>query len=129
MFQSSKEIFPLPIISIHLREQECVDYRRLSIIIRKTLARALYILLKVETLQAVDVWGLRACRVHLYDVVMCDFLMPVMDSWTAFREYRKWGTSVDLVLASILLGLSARVKKKKDSERIAIGTNNFVQSP
>jgi hypothetical protein len=43
-----KEIFPLPIISIHLREQECVDYRRLSIIIRKTLARALYILLKVQ---------------------------------------------------------------------------------
>jgi CheY-like chemotaxis protein len=44
-----------------------------------------------DTVQAEDgLVGLNHLKGSVFDIVLCDFLMPVMDGMDCVREYRKW---------------------------------------
>jgi CheY-like chemotaxis protein len=100
-----------------------------SLIIRKTLARALSNL-GYETLQAVDgMEGLKRMQQSTFDVVMCDFLMPVMDGLDCVREYRKWERVNRPNFSQYIVGISAHASGKDSERGIAIGMNMYIPKP
>jgi CheY-like chemotaxis protein/GAF domain-containing protein len=100
-----------------------------SIVIRKTLARALS-KLGYETLQAVDgMEGLKRMQQSTYDLVMCDFLMPVMDGFDCVREYRRWERENRPGFSQYIAGISAHASGKDSERGIAIGMNMYIPKP
>lgn len=100
-----------------------------SLIIRKTLARALS-KLGYETLQAVDgMEGLKRMQQSTYDLVMCDFLMPVMDGLDCVREYREWERANRPGFSQYIVGFSAHASGKDSERGITIGMNIYIPKP
>ena len=61
-----------------------------SVVIRKSLSRALS-KLGFDVATAVNgLEGLKDLQSNVYDVVFCDFLMPVMDGLDCVQQYRDW---------------------------------------
>jgi CheY-like chemotaxis protein/GAF domain-containing protein len=100
-----------------------------SIVIRKTIARALS-KLGYETLQAADgMEGLQRMQQSTYDLVMCDFLMPVMDGFDCVREYRRWERENRPGFSQYIAGISAHASGKDSERGIAIGMNIYIPKP
>ena len=61
-----------------------------SITIRKSIERALVKMGFAVSLATNGLEGLECLQKSLFDVVLCDFLMPIMDGLDCVQQYRTW---------------------------------------
>lgn len=100
-----------------------------SVVVRKTLARALQ-KLGYEVSQAVDgMEGLKQLKKCVYDISLCDFLMPNMDGLDCVQQYRKWEEENRPSFRQYIVGISAHAGNKDISKGLEIGMNDFKPKP
>ncbi|CAB9531094.1 histidine kinase RcsC [Seminavis robusta] len=100
-----------------------------SMVVRKTLARALQKLGYIVT-QAVDgMEGLKELKKTVYDFSLCDFLMPNMDGLDCVQQYRKWEQDNRPSFRQYIVGISAHAGHKDITKGLEIGMNDFKPKP
>ncbi|GKY98632.1 hypothetical protein MPSEU_000819900 [Mayamaea pseudoterrestris] len=100
-----------------------------SVIMRKMLSRALE-QLGYETIQAADgLEGLKLMRKHRYDLVLLDFLMPVMDGLDCVRSYRAWEKEHRPGYIQLIYGMSAHASPNDIDRGIASGMTDYRPKP
>ena len=100
-----------------------------SQVVRKVLARALTCL-DYEVVQAEDgMGGLQCLQERSYDLVLCDFLMPVMDGMDCIREYRAWERKHRPDSHQYIVGMSAHASEKDVEAAFRLGMNVYKSKP
>jgi len=100
-----------------------------SVVVRKTLARALQ-KLGYEVSQAVDgMEGLRELKKTVFDLSLCDFLMPNMDGLDCVQQYRKWEEENRPSFRQYIVGISAHAAHNDVTKGLEIGMNDFKPKP
>jgi CheY-like chemotaxis protein len=100
-----------------------------SVVVRKTLARALQ-KLGYDVSQAVDgMEGLKELKQTVYDLSLCDFLMPNMDGLDCVQQYRKWEEENRPSFRQYIVGISAHAGHKDIEKGLEIGMNHFYAKP
>lgn len=100
-----------------------------SLVVRKNLARVLT-KLGFEVATAVNgMEGLRELKASLFDVVLCDFLMPVMDGLDCIQQYRQWEALNRPFFKQYIIGISAHASDKDVEQGFKIGMNGFRSKP
>ena len=100
-----------------------------STTVRKILGRALS-KLGYQVFEAVDgMEGLRELKVTLFDIVLCDFLMPVMDGLDCVQQYREWEVTNRQTFRQYIIGISAHASRKDIERGLKLGMNDFKPKP
>lgn len=100
-----------------------------STVVRKSLTRVLS-KLGYETAQAVDgMEGLKELQCSLFDVVFCDFLMPVMDGLDCVQQYRAWEAEHRPFFRQHIIGISAHAGENDIAKGIEAGMDDFRPKP
>jgi CheY-like chemotaxis protein/GAF domain-containing protein len=100
-----------------------------SIVVSKSLARVLT-RLGFEVTQAMNgMEGLKALKAALFDLVLCDFLMPVMDGLDCIQQYRQWEAVNRPYFTQYIVGMSAHASEKDVDQGLKIGMNEFRAKP
>ena len=100
-----------------------------SIVIRKSVGRALS-RLGYEVEHAVNgLEGLRLMQQHVYDVVLCDYLMPVMDGLDCVQQYRDWEEAHRPWFHQYIVGISAHASSSDVEKGMKAGMNAFRGKP
>ena len=100
-----------------------------SLVIRKTIARALT-KFGLEVTQAVNgMEGLKELQTSLFDLVLCDFLMPVMDGLDCIQQYRQWEAVNRPYFRQYIVGISAHASEKDVEQGIKVGMDEFRPKP
>jgi CheY-like chemotaxis protein len=101
-----------------------------STVVRKLLARTLS-QMGYETFQAANgMEGLRLMQARKFDLVLCDFLMPVMDGMDCVREYRQWEEEHRPVhQRQFICGMSAHASENDVERGLRLGMNTFKSKP
>jgi len=100
-----------------------------SIVIRKSLSRALSKLgFEVKTaMNGLD--GLKDLQTDVFDVVFCDFLMPVMDGLDCVQQYRDWEKIHRPWIHQYIVGISAHASANDMEKGLAAGMDDFKAKP
>lgn len=99
-------------------------------IIRKTLSRALSkhgydtVVLAVDGME-----GLQELKKELFDIVLCDFLMPVMDGLDCIKQYREWEQENRPHFNQPIIGMSAHANANDRGQGIDVGMDDFKAKP
>ena len=100
-----------------------------SVVVSKSLARVLT-KLGFEVTQAMNgMEGLKSLKAALFDLVLCDFLMPVMDGLDCIQQYRQWEVVNRPYFKQYIVGMSAHASEKDIEQGIKIGMNEFRSKP
>eukprot|EP01083_Nonionella_stella_P265369 898988_1 len=100
-----------------------------SVTIRKVFERAL-VSLGFEVRQAENgLVGLEEMKGTVYDIVLCDFLMPIMDGVDCIQHYREWERTHRKWFHQFVIGISAHADSEDAQRGIKVGMNKFVQKP
>ena len=100
-----------------------------SLVVRKSLARVLS-KLDFEVTQAVNgMEGLKELKESLFDLVLCDFLMPVMDGLDCIQQYRQWEKVNRPFFRQYIVGISAHANEKDIEQGFRVGMNDFRPKP
>uniref|UniRef100_A0A7S2Y7S2 Response regulatory domain-containing protein n=1 Tax=Entomoneis paludosa TaxID=265537 RepID=A0A7S2Y7S2_9STRA len=100
-----------------------------TLIVRKTLVRALE-RMGMSVTQAVNgSEGLDRMKAKLFDFVLCDFLMPVMDGIDCVRQYRDWEMKNRPDIKLYIVGISAHADANDGNKGISAGMNEFRPKP
>jgi CheY-like chemotaxis protein len=100
-----------------------------SLVVRKTIARALT-QLGFEVTQAVNgMEGLTELQASLFDLVLCDFLMPVMDGLDCIQQYRQWEAVNRPYFSQYIVGISAHASEKDMEQGLKVGMDEFRPKP
>lgn len=100
-----------------------------SMVVRKSLTRVLT-KLGFEAVQAVDgMEGLKELQCSLFDVVLCDFLMPVMDGLDCVQQYREWEKVHRPFFRQYIIGISAHANEKDVAKGLEVGMDDFKPKP
>lgn len=100
-----------------------------SMVVRKSLTRALT-KIGFEVTQAVDgMEGLRELQSVLFDVVLCDFLMPVMDGLDCVQQYREWEQNHRPYFKQYIIGISAHASGTDIDKGKEVGMDDFKPKP
>jgi len=100
-----------------------------STTVRKLLGRALS-KLGYQVFEAGDgMEGLRELKANLFDMVLCDFLMPVMDGLDCVQQYREWEVTNRQALRQYVIGISAHASKNDIERGIKLGMDDFKPKP
>ena len=100
-----------------------------SLVVRKSVARALE-RMGMTVAQAVNgAEGLERLKAKMYDFVLCDFLMPVMDGIDCVRQYREWEKQNRPHFSQYIVGISAHANANDGNKGINAGMNEFRQKP
>ena len=100
-----------------------------SLVIRKVIANALA-KIGIETETAVNgMEGLHQLQGSHYDVVLCDFLMPVMDGLDCVQQYRDWEKENRPFFRQYIIGMSAHASDKDVERGIAAGMDSYKPKP
>lgn len=100
-----------------------------SVIVRKTIDRALTKLgFEVEQAEDGSV-GLNAMKKTMFDIVLCDFLMPVMDGLDCVKQYRDWEKEHRSSFRQYIVGISAHVGVEESGQGLEAGMNVFRPKP
>mmetsp|Transcript_23736 Transcript_23736/g.34605 ORF Transcript_23736/g.34605 Transcript_23736/m.34605 type:complete len:962 (-) Transcript_23736:631-3516(-) len=100
-----------------------------SISIRKSINRALTKLGFAVSLAENGMEGLQELQSTLFDVALCDFLMPVMDGLDCVQQYREWESIHRNWFRQFIIGISAHASSKDVERGISIGMNCFMTKP
>ena len=100
-----------------------------SVVIRKVIANALA-KIGIETEIAVNgMEGLHQLQSSHYEVVLCDFLMPVMDGLDCVQQYRDWEKENRPFFHQYIIGMSAHASDKDVERGIAAGMDSYKPKP
>ena len=100
-----------------------------SLVVRKSLARALS-KLGFDVEQAVNgLEGLGLLKEKLFDMTFCDFLMPVMDGLDCVKQYREWEKENRPSFRQRIIGISAHVSVEESGQGLAAGMDDFRPKP
>ena len=100
-----------------------------SIVIRKSVTRALS-KLGFEVEHAVNgLDGLKQMQQHVFDVVLCDYLMPVMDGLDCVQQYRDWEEAHRPWFRQYIVGISAHASSSDVEKGKKAGMNDFKAKP
>ena len=116
--------------SLNARRKRCALIIDDSLVIRKTMNRALTMMgLDVEV--AINgLEGLQKLQTKIFDVVFCDFLMPVMDGLDCVQQYRSWeAETVTHGIHQHIIGISAHANPRDVDRGLEVGMNSFMSKP
>eukprot|EP00980_Cylindrotheca_fusiformis_P028557 scaffold22610_cov115-Cylindrotheca_fusiformis.AAC.10 len=100
-----------------------------SMVVRKSLTRVLT-KLDFDVVQAVDgMEGLRELQNSLFDLVLCDFLMPVMDGLDCVQQFREWEKAHRPFFRQFIVGISAHAGEQDISKGTEVGMDDFRPKP
>jgi len=100
-----------------------------ALVIRKTLERALT-KLGFEVEQAENgMQGLEKMKARVFDFVLCDFLMPIMDGLDCVKQYRQWETKNRSDLRQYIVGISAHASPVDAERGLSVGMNKYIPKP
>jgi CheY-like chemotaxis protein len=100
-----------------------------SLVVRKSLTRVLT-KLGFEATHAVDgMEGLKELKNSLFDVVLCDFLMPVMDGLDCVQQYREWEAAHRPWFRQHIIGISAHASENDIAKGREIGMDDYKPKP
>jgi CheY-like chemotaxis protein/signal transduction histidine kinase len=100
-----------------------------SLVVRKSLTRVLT-KLGFECARAVDgMEGLKELKNSLFDVVLCDFLMPVMDGLDCVQQYREWEAAHRSWFRQHIIGISAHASENDIAKGREIGMDDYKPKP
>ncbi|GKY98584.1 hypothetical protein MPSEU_000815200 [Mayamaea pseudoterrestris] len=100
-----------------------------SLVIRKSIGIALS---KVgyDVVQAVNGWeGLTRMKETIFDFVLCDLLMPIMDGFDSVKQYREWERANRPSPKQIIIGISAHTNPDAASQSFKAGMDDFRAKP
>jgi CheY-like chemotaxis protein len=100
-----------------------------SLVVRKSIARALSKLGFEVTLATNGMEGLKELQRSLFDLVLCDFLMPVMDGLDCIQQYRQWEKANRPYFRQYIVGISAHASEKDVQQGIKVGMDDFRSKP
>lgn len=100
-----------------------------SLVVRKSIAMALK-KLGFDVVQALNgLEGLKLMKEKSFDVVLCDFLMPVMDGFDCVRQLRQWEGEHRRSFRQLIIGISAHANGDVASQGIEAGMDDFKHKP
>lgn len=100
-----------------------------SLVIRKSMGNALT-RLGFQVTQAVNgLEGLKQLQSQVFDVVMCDYLMPVMDGLDCVTQYREWELTHRPWFKQYIVGISAHASTHDVAKGKSAGMNDFKPKP
>lgn len=97
-----------------------------SVVIRKSIGRALANLGFQVTYASDGMQGLQALQSSKFDVVFCDFLMPVLDGLDCIEQYRTWESKHRPDFHQKIVGLSAHAGEEDINRGKKAGMDTFV---
>jgi len=100
-----------------------------SIVIRKSLCRALTAIGFVVHQANDGMEGLKQLKSDVFDVVLCDFLMPVMDGLDCVQQYRSWEESHRPWVRQYIIGISAHASERDAERGVECGMDTFFSKP
>ncbi|KAG7365068.1 two-component system-sensor histidine kinase [Nitzschia inconspicua] len=73
--------------------------------------------------------GLKELQASLYDLVLCDFLMPVMDGCDCVQQYRQFEVASRPWFDQYIVGISAHADAADVERGMKVGMNHFLSKP
>lgn len=100
-----------------------------SVAARRSLSRMLN-KLGFDVTEAVNgMEGLKTLQANLFDLVLCDFLMPVMDGTDCVLQYRQFEVSQRPWFDQYIVGISAHATEADVERGMKVGMNDFRPKP
>jgi CheY-like chemotaxis protein/signal transduction histidine kinase len=100
-----------------------------SLVVRKSIAVALK-KMGFEVTQARDgMEGFACLKETMFDITLCDFLMPVMDGMDCVKQYREWEAKNRSWFRQLVIGISAHASANDHGQGIKAGMDDFVPKP
>merc|ERR1712176_1438290 len=65
----------------------------------------------------------------MYDIVICDFLMPAMDGLDCIQQYRDWENAHRPWMKQWIVGISAHANEADIEKGLKVGMNQFMPKP
>uniref|UniRef100_A0A7S1BMN6 Response regulatory domain-containing protein n=1 Tax=Corethron hystrix TaxID=216773 RepID=A0A7S1BMN6_9STRA len=100
-----------------------------SLTIRKSIGRALSRVGFDVTFACNGLEGLDALKETLFDIVLCDFLMPIMDGLDCVQQYRAWETLHRPYFRQYIVGISAHATETDSDKGLKVGMDKFLSKP
>jgi len=100
-----------------------------SMVTRRSLSRILKKLgfHVVESVNGME--GLKELEANLFDIVLCDFLMPVMDGVDCVQQYRNFEVSHRPWFDQYIVGISAHANDADIERGMKVGMNDYRSKP
>jgi CheY-like chemotaxis protein/signal transduction histidine kinase len=73
--------------------------------------------------------GLQALHAKLFDIVFCDFLMPVMDGMECVRQYRQFEVAHRPWYDQFIVGMSSHAGEEDVERGLKAGMNDYRSKP
>merc|ERR1740139_1333766 len=73
--------------------------------------------------------GLQKMQRYTFDLVFCDFLMPIMDGLDCVQQYRDWEKKHRPWFQQYIIGISAHSGPEDSDRGTKIGMNKFYSKP
>ncbi len=100
-----------------------------SMITRRVMSRMLK-KLGFEVVESVNgMEGLKELQAKLFDLVFCDFLMPVMDGTDCVQQYRQYEVSHRPWFDQYIVGMSAHAHDADIERGMKVGMNDYREKP
>lgn len=100
-----------------------------SLVIRKGLSRALSRLGFKVTQAENGMEGFKRMKHRAFHLVLCDFLMPVMDGMDCVSQYREWEEAHRPWFRQFIVGISAHASGDDAKRGIDVGMDQFLSKP
>jgi CheY-like chemotaxis protein/signal transduction histidine kinase len=108
-----------------------------SLVIRKTIFRALTVMGFDVSVATNGMEGLQKLQAVKFDVTFCDFLMPIMDGLDCVQQYRSWEAAHRKSepagswgnFSQNIVGISAHASPRDVQRGIEVGMNSFLGKP
>mmetsp|Transcript_20873 Transcript_20873/g.23674 ORF Transcript_20873/g.23674 Transcript_20873/m.23674 type:complete len:876 (-) Transcript_20873:83-2710(-) len=98
-------------------------------IIRKVFTRALERMGFIVKEAANGLKGLLEMKTTMFDVVFCDYLMPIMDGLDCVQQYRDWEKHHRSWFNQYIVGISAHANTKDIERGLSVGMNKHFSKP
>jgi CheY-like chemotaxis protein/signal transduction histidine kinase len=100
-----------------------------SLVVRKSIAVALK-KMGFDVTQARDgMEGFACLKETMYDITLCDFLMPVMDGMDCVQQYREWEAKNRSWFHQLIIGISAHASANDHGQGLKAGMDAFEPKP
>lgn len=73
--------------------------------------------------------GLEELKNSLFDITLCDFLMPIMDGLDCVQQYREWETIHRPWFKQRIIGISAHASEVDAEKGRSVGMDDFKPKP
>ena len=100
-----------------------------SLIVRKSIGRALERLGYQVKLAVDGEDGLKDLKETIFDITLCDFLMPNLDGFDCVQQYRKWESENRRWFRQRILGISAHASENDVNRGMQAGMDGFQEKP